>query len=50
MDNFSLSDSGVTTMSSMNTSGTDTDLTSPKIFDLAVDRYGFDCSVLVQDN
>ena len=36
VDNFSRSDSGMTTMSPMGTSGTDTTPTSPNIFDLEV--------------
>ena len=45
----STSDSGVATMSPMATSGTDTTPTSPNIFDLAVNLYGFDYPVFDEE-
>ena len=50
MDNFSSSDSCVATMSSMDTSGTDTTPTSVNDFDLAVNRYGFEDPLFDGDN
>ena len=50
VDNFPTSDSGVATMSSMGTCGTDTTPTSPNIFDIAFIQYGFDYPVIDDDN
>ena len=50
VDNCSTSDSGVATMAAVGTSGTDTIPNSTDIFDLAVDCYGFDYTVFVEDN
>ena len=50
VDNFSTSDSGVAALSPVGSSGTDTTPTSPNIFDLAVNRYGFDYPVFDEDN
>ena len=41
VDNFSSSDCGLATISPLGTSGTDTSPTSPNIFELAVECYGF---------
>ena len=50
VDNFSTTDSGVATMSSIGISGTETSPTSQNISDLAINRYGFDYSVFDGDN
>ena len=48
--NFSTSHSGVSTMSPKCASWTDTIPSSSNIFDLAVDRYGFEYRVIDEDN
>ena len=45
IDNGSTTDSGVGTMSSGTSTVTETENISPSIFDLAIDRYGFDYPV-----
>ena len=50
VDNFSTSDSGEATMTPKGTIGIDTTPTSPKIFDLEVNWYGFDYPVFDGDN
>ena len=50
VDNVSTSESGVATMSPMGSSGTDATPTSPNIFDVTVNRYGFDYPVFDKEN
>ena len=50
IDNVSTSDSGVATLSPTGTSRTTRSSVSPNLFDLAVNRYGFDYPVFDDDD